>query len=632
MKFFSPGNYPGWGSGLFLLASAISMAGHAAPRQQDGHADAASSIDVTLTRPAMAVVAPPVHVAVDTDVSDLCDGELVSFSPSGRFVASHSAFRGDVTIFETDCVLRGNACSGWALSSISAMNAVSWRTDDTAVLTLHDGVAQNFDPHLGLLQTDGRAATNGFPNEATAYGLFTASTRRWDADIPERLSRYRVLGVWFAETANSYALIDPADHRVMLVLDRDSAPVETGLSARWSSGWAPVNGDDGAAYLVGSGVLRRRADTGSFPDALPDLYQPRPIIDASTGRLTAAYSDDRISTLGGVLWSKAFTREPGSGLSYIEGAAYASSAQTYAVKSVNLDGSRQFVLSRGQVAYHRIDCGVRRGRNAFRNSRRPAPEPVVLAPLPVIVENWGVPARPLMVRRRGDGRTNRPIVVFWRGGPGNTFADGGASFEQTWIDRGFEVISIDGSGSQGIEQGQRLREDGLEAVLEDAEIVARHLASPAFSGSRIVVHGGSFGAIGAAETALRLSLLQPDKAPPDLLLIAPWLRHRETRDYNAPSGRERLNEDFRSKSEAAAFGSVEDYARKMAEWRAGFKYKGRTLALFAQGDSMVLAEDMWPSASSNPVVSVRIIPGVDHRFIAASAETDSAINAWIDKP
>lgn len=409
-----------------------------------------------------------------------------------------------------------------------------------AYLLPGDGPARRFDLVSGDLAIDRETPLRDFPDHTGSLGLIDPAGPAWDASLDVSPTGYTPVGVAFAGPRRDYLLLDRRSHRLTLAL-ADGERLETDVSGRWGnndrtgrapSRVLPARDAAGALYLAGPGVLHR-LDGGAAVRVLPDLYQPRPIFDASTGALVGGHDDGRIQWLDGRAVGPELVPAPDAGLDGIRSVAFASSGKAYAALSA-IHGERRTLTIRAEGrGSRRIDCPV-------NLEGRPAPTP----PASLAVEDWGGPGRPLMVRRRTLPDGSRGLVVIWRGGPGETFTGGGAaSFEREWLERGFDVALVDGGGSQGVELGRRLREGGLDAVLADAADVARHLASNRPASWPVLIEGGSFGGIAAAETARLLAQARPDAPPPPLLLIAPWMRYRDPADYNG-EGRERLNVDF----------------------------------------------------------------------------------------
>lgn len=518
-------------------------------------------------------------------------------------------------IFPSDCLLGAESCQGWVVDSISGNTAVLWSEDDEAYFVPGDGPVRRFQPKTGALSIDPETPLRGLPDHVGAAGQISSRDPYWDDGVPVD-EDYELIGLDSGPDGFEYAFLDRETHQVTLRA-RDGWR-ETTVSARWSDSMTPVRDAGERLFLTGAGVAHRMNGLSATP-SFPNLYQPRPIIDASTGLLVGAYDD--VAIMG---WDPDLNASPQMrmmGIDHIESVAVSTRGGLSARRVKLLDGRSELSLNGPRGAFWTLQCPAPPRRNQ-------AAQPPVAG---IALEDWGRPGRPLMVRQRVLTGPARGTVVFWQGGPGNTFTAGGAwGQERDWLGRGFNVITVDGSGSQGIELGQRLRDEGFNSILADAEDVATRLAGSQFDNTRIVVVGQSFGGAGAAETARRLgSLTVGRRAPPELLLLAPWLRYRPPAEYNLGEGRERLNQDYLERSDVAAFGRIDTLARDIEAWRTGYQFDGRTLALFAEADLIVRQEDIWPRAAQAEAVDVRVIPRIDHRFLGAARGTTEAIEAWL---
>lgn len=561
---------------------------------------------------------PPVTVQSSFALDGLCTGNKIAFSPTGRYFASWSHTQPDMVIFPSDCLLDGLACSGWKLRSISRFAALLWTDDDVAYLAPGDGRVRRFRPATGELRVDSETPLRRLPNNVGTAGLINPTGPTWNESVGALAADYTIIGVASRTDGFEHAFLDRQTHHV--ILNTAQGWIETDISARWSGTITPIRDTGGRLFLIGPGLVHR-FEAGAATPAFPDLYQPRPVLDASTGLVAGAFDDGSIRLLDEpVLNSGSPPHALPPGLDFIEDAATASNGGLTAFKVKMLDGSGAISIVETTGRSWNLQCTA-----PVRNTAS-AEAPVAT----MAIEDWGRPGRPLMVRRRVLIGPDHGTVVLWPGGPGGTFAAGGSrGHELAWLKRGFSVVTIDGSGSQGLELGRRLRDDGFPSILLDAEDVAARLSGSEFDDLRIVVTGGSFGGAAAAETARRLASLTADRPPPELLLIAPWLRYRHPAGYNVGEGRERTDQTFLERSDEAAFGPVDKVARDMESWRSSFSYDGRVLALFGAADLIVRPEDIWPSTQNTSTLTVEIIPGADHRFISAVPATDAAIDAWL---
>ena len=580
---------------------------------------------------------PPFTVASTELPEDICAGTGVSLSPSGRYFASwrrRYAFSGPV-FFPTDCLLE-QQCSGWKTFAVSGVQSFLWSRDDTAYLMPGDGPVRRFRPDDGVLLIDRATVLADTPDHIGQDGLIDARADRWVARSEALGADYTLIGQssW-SENVHS-ALLDRQTHRVVLT-DSAGGLLRTDLTAHWAERITPAHDASGRLYLTADGLLHHY-DGSDFRPALPRLYQPRPILDASSGALVGGFSDQSIVNLDGQTWNESLLDGLPSGLDRIESVAFASATGTLAVRLLRLDGRSEIRLKHHDGDLRRLECPapVQVQPPPQFGFKLPPLEPIVAAP--ILVENWGTEARPLPVRRRILSGRTRGTVLFWDGGPGSTFAMGGAgSVEQRWLRLGFNVAVIDGTGSNGIELGRRLREEQLPAVLTDARDAARHVADSELSGTPILIQGTSFGAIGAAEMARRLADLTPT-APPSLLLVSPWLVYRPPSDYadRVDFIRGGLNIDYATRSEVARFGNVTSpdgrgYADQMDVWRKHYVYDGPVLAIFGATDAVSRPEDLWPSATGSAQTKILIVPNRGHTQAENSEAGQASLREWLER-
>ena len=459
-------------------------------------------------------VDPPVTWTPAETVLDLCDGSVLSLSPSGRQIATWR-FRISVgdgpVVFPVDCVRSGSPCSGWAIRSTSGVEAFLWSREDEGYLIPGDGPVRRFLADRGQLSVDAATVLADAPDDVGRTGLVDDGVGRWVVRAEELGNGYTLIGQSSWGRAIHSALLDRQTHRVVLT-DSAGGFLGTDLTAHWAERITPAHDASGRLYLTADGLLHHY-DGSDFRPALPRLYQPRPILDASSGTLVGGFSDQSIVSLDGQTWNENLLDGLPSGLDRIESVAFESATGTMAVRLLRLDGRSEIRLKHHDGDLRRLECPapVQVQPPPQFGFKLPPLEPIVAAP--ILVENWGTEARPLPVRRRILSGPTRGTVLFWDGGPGSTFAMGGTgSVEQRWLRLGFNVAVIDGTGSNGIELGRRLREEQLPAVLTDARDAARHVADSELSGTPILIQGTSFGAIGAAEMARRLANLTPDCA------------------------------------------------------------------------------------------------------------------------
>lgn len=582
---------------------------------------------------------PPVTVTRGETALDLCKGSKLSLSPSGRYIATFQlrlSIGKSPIVFPTDCLRSGLPCNGWNIHSISGVDGFLWSSNDTAYLVPGDGPVRRFRPNDGVLSVDRVTVLADTPDDIGREGLIDDRADRWVARSEALGVNYTLIGQsgWGQEVHS--ALLDRGTHRVVLA-DTLGGLRQTDITAHWAERITPVHDRSGQLYLVADGLLQRVDGSDARP-ALPELYQPRPILDASTGALAGGFDDRTVVDLDGQAWDKGLLDDLPSGLDRIESVTFASATGVVAVRVLRLDGRSEFRFRQPDGHVRRLECPapVQIQPPPQLGFKLPPLEPIIAAP--VLVENWGTEARPLPVRRRIlPGRT-RGTVLFWDGGPGSTFAMGGAgSVEQRWLRLGFNVAVIDGTGSNGIELGRRLREEQLPAVLTDARDAARHVADSEISGTPILIQGTSFGAIGAAEMARHLANLTPT-APPALFLVSPWLAYRNPSDYGDRLDfiRGSLNIDYATRSEVATFGNVASpdgrgYADQMAVWRKDFVYDGPVLAIFGATDAVSRPEDLWPSATGSAQTQILIVPNRGHTQAENSEAGQASLREWLER-
>ena len=215
------------------------------------------------------------------------------------------------------------------------------------------------------------------------------------------------------------------------------------------------------------------------------------------------------------------------------------------------------------------------------------------------------------------------LVVFHHGGPATSLLDKG--YEATirsYVDLGYDVLAVDGTGSRDIGLGAlaRLRTEGPAAITRDAELVARFLRDLPHRYESIVVHGESFGAASAIVTAERLSA---DR----LVLVVPWLKYREPESWLQPSTPANLTRQ--SRWEDGLFGPKQSTsALRFRTWLTTLatrsSFDANTLFLFASDDARSQREDIVPGTAR-----VMVLDG-NHSTVPRSPATWLAISSHIE--
>lgn len=563
-------------------------------------------------------VSIPIGAAATSNVLALCDGDNLSLSPSGRYLATWHSDRpvSGPIIFPVDCLLTAGSCSGWYVRPPEVQGFV-WADDDTGyLLSGPDFVSpvRKVHPATGDLTIDRATVLAGMGRTARPVrleGLVDPAGERWTARLEALGPDYTPIGQWAGPDGVYSTMLDRRDHRLAL-LEPDGAVRRTDLSARWATGLIQVRDQSGAAYLAGDGVLHRAQGLDWRP-ALPGLHQPRPLIDASTGALVGAYDDKSVVALDGSTWANGLLDE--TPLDQIQDVATASSTGFSAALVRRLDGQRELRLKSAGGRPVTLACPVN-GRDP--NFGRPPPVPAALE-----IEDWGSPESPLPVRRRTLPGDARGTVVLWGGGPGSTFAMGRSfDLEQEWLRRGFNTAIIDGAGANGLETGRRLRDGGLAGVVDDAHAAARHIGAHREAFESVVITGTGFGGVAAAEMARNLAA-ERLKRPPALLLVSPRLRYRDPAEYYTDPDDGWLVDSERL-ANAATFGPLggeQGYDSQVAAWRDAYRFEGPALATFVQSDRRARPEDLWTWTPAETLV----VPSWNDERIEAR------IDRWLDE-
>jgi len=222
------------------------------------------------------------------------------------------------------------------------------------------------------------------------------------------------------------------------------------------------------------------------------------------------------------------------------------------------------------------------------------------------------------------------VVVFFQGGPvGDAANVVDARFPKLYFARGWAVLSIVYSGTGGFDLGtlQRLRSRGVAAIVNDSSIVARYL-DQAYPNLPVIVHGESFGAVGALALESRLA-----RRRGGLVAIVPYLRSRPPSDWVIRTGLLATNPDYQTHWERAVIGidgeaSRRNFNESLAALSLSRDPSRSALFVFSTTDLASRVEDVPQIYHTNSQVLSFRDP---HAFILAEPGITSAINAWIDR-
>ncbi len=567
------------------------------------------------------------------DASALCNASKITLSPSGAYVvawtpAAESQLSATMTyggppyatVAALPCLLRAERmCPVTQLILPLTFRSVSWTLDDELLLMPGEGSIKRWRPGARQVEDAAPAIPVSDRSRITLSGLAPAEALKELRGLAEFSEGFRVgpisywRGRWFG------AFLNRSDHRLDLV-DELSAPrrrLRMKLSARFvgeRAVWA--HDKTGQSYLAGGGAFHKiHGETVSA--VFPALVNPEPIYNAGTGDLIGAHDDREIRFLDA-------SDDPGLPPLGPRHAYYASitvnpSAAAYAYVLKQSDGGHQIGIGRaGQAALIQCDSTPYKSVPGHQ----------------VGMEEWGTSEWRLSARTATLDGDARGTAVIWIGGPGGTVARGGAEFfEEAWLRRGFNAVTIEGSGALGPELGQRLLEQGIDALVLDGRTAAAHVATHLPPGARVVVEGSSLGAIAASTMAQELDRLRGAEAPAALLLVAPWLVYRAPATIDRRHDFRRTNADFARISERASFGPMrsttgDGFADRMARWRESFTWNGPILAQFGNLDALSRPTDLWTAALRSPRTTVVVSEG-GHQVAGSGPKANEQVEAWL---
>lgn len=557
----------------------------------------------------------------------LCNSARIVFSPSGDYVALWSdrddpalARTSDggapfVRLVETACFVAGEGdCRVWRVGSPSTFNGVFWSASNQLVIVPPEQPIRVLTPASAEVTAVIAQSPWRDWSKFRISGLIDADRLALINDLPGIEASWRI-GQVSAWRDNLYGVVlDRADHTLALV-DGLGGRVPTfrklALSAHWvgeRAAWA--HDGEGRDYLVGGGAFHR-IDFGHLSRVMPQLMRPEGVWEASTGDLLGGFDDDEIALFDG-----GPTRTVPPGLDF------------YTSVSIHRQRGLLGSIWKSVDGGHHIRVETNDGSGRTINCLPASARPVHAAS----TESWGTDERPLHVRRTKLRDGSRGTVVIFRGGPGGTIARGGAAgAEAAWLNRGYDTVTVEATGADGPEFFSRLRSDGVEALKTDAQVVARRLATELAPTDVVVVEGTSFGAIAASETAAELDRLR-GPARTGLVLFVPWFVHRDPGEVRHGYGPAPLRAEFVRLSEASRFGPMrargDGFADQMDRWRLTFQWDGATLAIFGEGDSLSMPDDLWSAAEAMTALEVRTYPG-GHRFAGLTAGAESEIVSWL---
>lgn len=526
-----------------------------------------------------------------------------------------------VAFVDADCLIEGNeACATTGILTVNDPVGLVWRPSGDAVVIDRGGETAEADFGAGtnIRRLPDRVSVDedfqGFS------GLVDGLTDLAEVkDLNPDPTRYRRGSIHFSGDRIRATALDRRTHKLTLFDrgrgDRRTAVTEVDVSAHWTDEEAIwVEGPDGATYLVG-GASFHRLDGIELTPVFPHLTNPSPIFDSTTAKVVGAFDDDEI------LWLSGDGIKAPSDLNFISDVSVSSGGGRVSLVYRTADGRHHLDLRKVDgAALWSQDCGVDGEYPAFH----------------VTNEDWGTPDRPLAVRRVALEGPARGEVVVWQGGPGGTFARGRKQYsELAWLERGFNVNTIEASGSAGIDLHARLRTEGFAALLRDAAAASSHADREFGATTSIIIEGSSFGATAAATMAGDLKQRNGSSRPVGLLLLSPWLRYRDPTEYGASYDFYRLNPDFARAANETIFGPMhtpggEGFADDQARWRAAFHYNGPTLAIFGETDRISRAEDFWATPDAAVAPLIHVVPRMGHGLAADSREASAAISRWIE--
>jgi len=222
------------------------------------------------------------------------------------------------------------------------------------------------------------------------------------------------------------------------------------------------------------------------------------------------------------------------------------------------------------------------------------------------------------------------VAVFFQGGPVGDAGDVvDARFPKLYFARGWAVVSIVYSGTGGFDLGtlQRLKSGGVAAIANDAYIVARYL-DQAYPNLPVIVHGESFGAIGALALESRLTRRQGG-----LVAIVPYLRSRPPSEWAIKKGLLATNPDYQTRWERAVIGidgeaSRRNFNESLAALSLSRDPSRSALFVFSSTDLASRPEDIPPIYRADSQVLTFRDP---HAFILAEPGITAAVNTLMDR-
>jgi alpha-beta hydrolase superfamily lysophospholipase len=576
---------------------------------------------------------PPVRVVERPDQSALCNSTEVLISPSGQYVVAWNSpartplsatmsygGKSYASVAELPCLLRSKEpCPVQQLILPMTFRSVSWTADSQIVLVPGEGSIKHWRPGTTTVQDALPAIPLRDPINFSLSGVMTLNALEELRDLTEFNADFRVGPVSYWRGGWYGAFLDRRNHRLSLT-DHITTPDEVvplKMSARFVAErgvWA--HDRSGQSYLVSGGAFHR-IDDGVLTAVYPELVDPEPIYDAANGDILGAYDDMRVRFLK-------TSDEPSLPAITPDHAFYSSiavnsSSATFAYVLKRADGGHQLGVGQAERTAV-IDCES---------------TPFWVVPAHRIgAEEWGQPERRLPVRTATLDSDAKGTVVIWLGGPGETVARGGVEiFEQVWLRRGYSVVTVEGSGALGPELGERLRDNGVAALVGDGRAAAAHIMKTMEPNARIVVEGSSLGAIAASTMAAELDRLRDVDGKTPLVLVAPWLVYRDPAHTARSYDFRRPNADFARLSEAASFGDMRTsngtgFADAMEAWRASFMWHGPILAQFGKQDIISQPNDLWAAARASRRTTINLAEG-GHQLVGSGRGAGQELEEWL---
>lgn len=590
-----------------------------------------------LEHPAQAV-SVEIRTAPDQLKPALCMADTVVASPTGRHVAlfdsstfgkpsrfaSRFALSSDVVSVISDaCFARGGECDPLLWRTRMPPVALTWSVDETSLFAVDREVAL---AELPLRQT--QAAVDWTPSNASARNVRVSLSYAGPSES-------RTLGQERERVDSSLAWMSDSigDAREVSLTLRTSGPLAHAAILDRDFVWHRLD-------IATGSVSARGLDHPLFPMLRPQLdaagrsefaaagavfdrelraqrapYYALPILDARTGRRIGMH-DERVLYLSE--GDRRLVLDVGRGWRLESASRVGNEGRLYALVR-DFSGDRILVLLGEENVGLRAECNWTEQNSRFLSelglselglSARRGED----SDYEVVVRARN--GHDLPLRRYRPEAPNRRLAVYFRGGPSGNLAHSPNASLGGLLSLGFDVIAPDYSGATGVsaDLAGRLAAMGPEAIARDVEVTMQYVDQlMAAEFDECLIYGESFGALHAVLAARR-----HPQACDTIVLVVPWLKHREPRTWTRSSPNGGFEPAYQEFTERVLIGiHNEEATDAFRQWQEGLRSNplhGRNiLVFFAERDQVSSPEDLMPLEGEN--VSIVTVPGTTHSTI-----------------